>query len=293
MAIYNLGSINADHFYDVPHLPGAGETLAASAHHVGLGGKGANQSIAAARGGAVVHHIGAVGPDGAGAVDELRRHGVGVQHIARLDIPTGHAVINVDPEGENAIVIFSSANVAQEKDAVMAALDGATTRDYCLLQNETNLVAFAAEYAKSKGLQVVYSAAPFDADRVEEVLPFIDILVLNEVEAAQLAKALGVVPGRLPVAGVLITRGANGAVFQASGTPTEVEAFAVTPVDTTGAGDTYLGFFVAGMDAGMDRRGAMTFASAASALQVMRPGTADAIPSLDEVRQFLEERVGH
>jgi len=291
MAIYNLGSINADHVYRVPHLPAAGETLAATAHSIGLGGKGTNQSIAAAQGGAVVHHIGAVGTDGAWAIEDLRKKGVGVSQIATLDIPTGHAIINVDANGENAIVIFSSANTAQDKKAITSALADATAQDYCLLQNETNLVPFAAELARSKGVQVVYSAAPFDADAVEEVLPFVDILAVNEGEAQQLAAQLGVAADRLPVAGVLITKGSKGAVYQTSGQKTEVAAFAVDPVDTTGAGDTYLGFFVAGMDAGMDIKGAMTFAAAAAALEVTKPGAADAIPTLSEVKAFLEDRL--
>jgi len=219
----------------------------------------------------------------------MRAHGVGVEHIVQLDISTGHAIINVDRAGENAIVIFSSANVAQKKSGIAAALDQASARDFLLLQNETNHVRFAAEYAKSKGLHVVYSAAPFDSNRVKEVLPYVDTLVLNEVEGQHLAEALGVTPERLPVAGVLVTRGAKGASYQASGHKTEVPAFAVRAVDTTGAGDTYLGFFVAGLDAGLDIKGAMTFAAAGSALQVTRKGTADAIPSLTEVRDFLEE----
>ncbi len=292
MAVFNLGSINVDHFYKVPHLPRPGETLAATAHSVGLGGKGANQSVAAARGGATVVHIGAVGRDGVWTVDRLREFGVGVDHIAVLEMPTAHAIINVDPEGENAIVIFSAANVAQDETRIEQAFADALGDDFCVLQNETDKVAFAAERAREQGLRVVYSAAPFDADKVEEVLPFIDLLVVNEVEAQQLSNALGVSPKNLPVAEVLITRGAKGAVYRSGGQEIEVASFEVDPVDTTGAGDTYLGFFVAGLDAGMDIKGAMTFAAAAAAIQVTRPGTADAIPDLVEVKAFLEQRLG-
>jgi len=291
MAIFNLGSINADHIYSVPHLPAPGETLAATHHSIGLGGKGANQSIAAAHGGATVIHIGAVGADGDWAVAEIARTGASVDHIARLDLPTAHAIINVDPSGENAIVIYSAANLAQDESRIAAALEDAEEGDFCLLQNETNLVAFTAEHAKGRGLRVVYSAAPFDADAVQEVLPFIDLLVVNAVEAEQFSKALGVTPDHLPVAECLITRGSEGAVYLSGGEKIMVPAFDVTPVDTTGAGDTYLGFFVAGLDAGMDPRGAMRFAAAGAAIQVTRPGTAAAIPTLMEVKAFLEERM--
>jgi len=292
MAIFNLGSINADYFYHLDHLPLPGETLAADGFTVGLGGKGANQSIAAVFGGAKVVHIGAIGSDGIWARDRLFEAGVDVNHVAVLEMPIGHAIINVDREGENSIVIFSSANVAQDEGRIRAALEIARKDDVCILQNETNLVRFTAELAHQKGMRVVYSAAPFDADHALRVLPFVDLLVVNEVEAAQLSRALGVVADKLPVPEVLITKGADGAEYRAGAASISVAAFEVEPVDTTGAGDTYLGFFVAGLDAGLDVKGAMTFAAAAAAIQVTRQGTAEAIPKLDEVKDFLEERLG-
>lgn len=291
MAIYNLGSINIDYFYQVPRLVLPGETIAASAFHFGLGGKGANQSIAAARGGASVFHIGAVGPDGEWALERLDNFGVNTDNVASLEIPTGHAIITVDPEGENAIVIYSSANVALAEEQIEEALSSANEGDFCILQNETNLAPFTAQMAKERGMRVVYSAAPFDENHVREMLPHIDILVVNEVEATQLAEALETNPDELPISQVLITRGSGGAVFRSSEGEVEVPAFDVVPIDTTGAGDTYLGFFVAGLDAGMDTKGAMTFASAGAAIQVMRSGTGDAIPELLEVKAFLEERL--
>ncbi len=292
MAIFNLGSINADYFYDLDHLPSPGETLAADDFTVGLGGKGANQSIAAVFGGAKVMHIGAIGTDGIWARDRLGEIGVDVEHVAVLEMPTGHAIINVDRQGENSIVIFSSANVAQDEGRIRAALEIARKDDVCVLQNETNLVRFTAELARQKGMRVIYSAAPFDAERAAAVLPFVDLLVVNEVEAAQLSKALGVRPDKLPVAEILITKGADGAQYHAGDKDISVAAFDVQPVDTTGAGDTYLGFFVAGIDAGIDVKGAMTFAAAAAAIQVTRQGTAEAIPKLGEVKEFLEKRLG-
>lgn len=291
MAIYNLGSINTDFFYSVPHLPKPGETLAATGYSYGLGGKGANQSIAAAQGGARVIHIGSVGSDGGWAVDQLKGYGVDVQNIARLDMPTGHAIVNIAPDGENAIVIYSSANMAQDAGRIMSAMESVKPKDFCLLQNETSQVPYTAEHAKEKGLRVVYSAAPFDSDAAQEVLPFVDLLVVNEVEAEQLSAAIGVSASELPVSEILITRGSKGATYRAGDTKVEVPAFEVDPVDTTGAGDTYLGFFIAGLDAGMETKGAMTFAAAGAAVQVTQPGTADAIPNLAEVKAFLEERL--
>jgi len=290
MAIFNLGSINIDHFYQVPHLPLPGETLAATGFSTGLGGKGANQSVAIAKAGAKVVHIGAVGQDGGWTIEQLVKFGVETDHISVLEMPTAHAIINVEPKGENAIVIFSSANISQDEARIANALNDATAQDFCVLQNETNLVVETAERAHELGMRVVYSAAPFDAEAVRKVLPFVNMLVVNEIEAQQLSQALGVAVDDLPVSEILVTLGSKGARYKSVSHEIEVPAFKVDPVDTTGAGDTYLGFFVAGLDVGMDVKSTMKFAAAGAAIQVTRPGTADAIPSLHEVMKFLEER---
>ena len=131
MTIYNLGSINADHIYGVEHLPSPGETLTATRFETGLGGKGINQSVAAALAGSDVVHIGAVGPDGGWAVDNISGHGVDTKYISRIDTPTGHAIINVDQSGENAIVIFSGANNCQSSEKIRDALKGAGLVTFC------------------------------------------------------------------------------------------------------------------------------------------------------------------
>ncbi|UYV37461.1 ribokinase [Rhodobacteraceae bacterium D3-12] len=285
MTIYNLGSINADLFYSVPHLPGPGETLAATAHSTGLGGKGANQSVAAALAGANVIHIGAIGRDGLWTVQQLRGFGVDTAHVSMLETPTAHAIITVDPQGENAIVIFPGANYEQSLTQVESTLSAASTGDMLILQNETNLTFEAAEIAKSRGLDVIYSAAPFDADAVRRMLPVTDLLVMNEVEAQQLTKAMATTLADVPVPHLLITRGAKGATWmdQLNGTTIDVAAQPVTAVDTTGAGDCFIGYVAAGLDQGLNPEQAMNRAAIAAAIQVTRPGTADAIPTLEEV----------
>jgi len=285
MAIYNLGSINADYVYQVPHIVTEGETLAATSRSVGLGGKGANQSVAAARAGAGVFHIGAVGEDGLWARDRLAAFGVDVEHVRVAKDPTAHAIISVAASGENAIIIFPGANAQQTGSAIEAALAQATSGDTLLLQNETNGQVEAAKTAKARGLRVIYSAAPFDVEAVREVIDHVDVLVLNAVEAAQLQDASGGFPD---VDQILITRGAEGAEWRdlRTGEGVKVAAAQVDPVDTTGAGDTYLGYFAAGIDAGLNVRDAMKRASIAAAIMVTRLGTADVIPSAAEVDSF-------
>lgn len=290
MKVFNLGSINADRIYRVPHLPRAGETLAATAHQVGLGGKGANQSVAAARAGAEVVHIGAVGADGGWMIETLGGFGINTAHIRQGSVASGHAIVAVDDAGENAIVLHPGANREIDQRDVAEALDGAGPRDWLMLQNETNCQAEAARIARGKGAKVAYSAAPFEADAARAMLPLTDLLILNEGEAAQLAEALGTSPDALPVPRVIVTKGAKGAVWLEPGkSPLEIPAFDVRAVDTTGAGDTFAGFVVAALAERMMVPAALRHASAAAALMVTREGTAEAIPTRGEVDTFLNQ----
>lgn len=287
MTIYNLGSINADIVYRVPHLPGAGETLSCASMTRGLGGKGANMSVAAARAAARVVHIGAIGPDGIWAKDRLLEFGVDTQHISVLDTDaTGHAIIYVDDAGENSIVIYPGTNRQISTQMIGVALSGADPADTLLIQNETNAQVEAAKLAAEKGMKVAYAAAPFDAAAVESVLPFCDFLILNEVEAAQLEHASGLGPDKLPVRDVIVTLGSKGCRWYRSDTG-ESRAFPAIPVevvDTTGAGDTFTGYVLAGLDRGMPMEQAITQATRAAALQVTRLGAADVIPDLKDIQ---------
>jgi ribokinase len=288
MAIWNLGSINIDHVYRVPHLPRPGETLAALSYHTGLGGKGANQSVAAACAGARVRHIGAVGAEAGWALRKMKAFGVDLAHVVEVAAATGHAIINVDPLAENAIVIHAGANAALALGQVTGAMALSVGTDTFLLQNETNLQAEAARAAEARGLRVIYSAAPFDVSAVQAVLPFISLLVVNEGEAAALVAALGQPLDTLPIKGVIVTKGSRGAEWISAGTETIFQPpFPVVPVDTTGAGDCFIGSLAAALDRGDTSAVAMRYAAAAAALQVTRPGAADAMPIRAEVDAFL------
>ena len=286
MTIWNLGSINADFVYSVPHIPAPGETLASTGRQVFLGGKGANMSVAAARAAARVNHIGAVGSDGRWAIERLLEYGVDTRHIAEIDVETAQAIIAVDAMGENSIILHQGANAKIPEVVLKQALTQAETGDTLVFQNETNLQLEAAALAKDMGLRVAYAAAPFDAEAVKAVLPFLDFLILNEIEAAQLKEATGLGPDELSVSDVIVTLGAKGATWFGTDGPVHVAAHSVTPVDTTGAGDTFTGYVLAGLDRGQPMLQAMQTATKAAALMVMRHGTADVIPDLSEVHSF-------
>ncbi len=284
--ILNFGSINLDLVYRVPHLPAPGETLASTSFDRFLGGKGINQSIAAARAGTPVRHIGCLGPDGGWLREQIAGFGLSLDDVAPVDIPTGHAVIYVDDKAENQIVLFGGSNLGFDKAQIDTALDSAQTGDWVLLQNETNRVSYIAQAAHDRGLNVAYSAAPFDAEAAQEVLGSASLLALNEGEAAALAAKTGQAPQDLGVDHVLITKGVQGAELHSQGRVHRQDSFPVDAIDTTGAGDTFLGAFMARFIDG-DAAQALQFAAAASALQVTRQGAAAAIPTADEIEAFL------
>lgn len=286
MTIWNLGGINADHIYTVPHIPAPGETLDAGSLRAFLGGKGANMSVAAARAGAHVRHIGAVGKDGRWAVERLMEYGVDTREIQDSTVNTGHAIIMVAPDGENAIMVYPGANRNIAEYGLNKSLTRAKTGDWFICQNEVNLQEQAAALAKDMGLKVGYAAAPFDADVTAKVLPFLDFLILNEIEAQQLERATGQGPADLAVHDVVVTKGAKGADWFGPSGPVSIPAHQVMPVDTTGAGDTFTGYTLACLDRGQPMEQALRTATKAAALMVMRQGTADVIPDLAEVQAF-------
>ena len=289
MTVYNLGSINADYFYQVPHIPAPGETLSAKTLERGLGGKGANQSVAMVRAGANVVHLGAVGEDGQWLLDRLAGLGVDIVSIAKLDCASGHAVISVAADGENAITIYPGANVAICAELINEWMVDISDQDWLVLQNETSHQRLAASIAKAKGARVVYSAAPFDAQAVLDVLPFVDILCMNEHEAKALEREFQKTGLEgLGVGAALITYGSKGAAYHnfVTGEVTKVDGVEVRPVDTTGAGDTFCGYFIGRLSLGDVPKAALLIANFAAALKVTRPGTADVIPELLEVIAF-------
>jgi len=288
VTVYNLGSINIDHFYRMPHLPLPGETLAAIGYMKGLGGKGANQSVAAHRAGARVVHIGAIGKGDGWIAGQLASHGLDLGAIARVEALTGHAIVTTDPAGENVIILYPGANRMQSLKGIEDAMGAGQAGDILLLQNETSHQVEAAMLAREHGMRVFYSAAPFGIDPLKAILPHITHLLVNAFEAEALVSATGTALADLPVKAVIVTRGAKGAEWIAADSePLVVPAYPVTAVDTTGAGDCFAGSLAAALDQRMTPAHALRYAAAAAAIQVTRPGTADAMPEHHEVEAFL------
>ena len=287
--IFNLGSVNIDHVYQVPHLVRPGETLASTRYSRGAGGKGFNQSVALARAGASVHHIGCIGPDGEWLREFLIAEAVGCAGLQTVGEATGHAIIQVVPGGENAIVLHAGANQSTTAAAVAEALESARPGDWVLCQNETSCVPEALRMAKAAGLKTAYNAAPADVEISAPALPHVDILIVNETEAAALGgggspeQALELLGEKYPQMDVIVTLGAAGAIWYGHGLSERATSLACRVVDTTAAGDTFTGYCLAAILEGLSPAEALSLACRAAALSVTRAGAAQSIPRRPEL----------
>ena len=289
MTILNVGSVNRDRVLRVPHFPQPGETLQALSASVGLGGKGLNQSVAILRAGGSVRHVGAVGEGDAGIREALRALGLDLGFVTGVaGVETGSATIFVDPAGENLIVLDPGANLCIPDALVARAVADATPGDWLLFQNETNQAAGCARLARARGLKVACSAAPFVASRIVPLLEDVDLLSVNAVELDQLLAALGGTDHLPAGLALLVTRGAEGAEYRHGDWRVRVDSRRVPVVDTTGAGDVFLGVFLAETDLGRPVEEAMRRANAAAALQVGRNGAVEVIPLAGEIDGLLD-----
>lgn len=291
-----IGSINMDVVVEVERAPAAGETVLGSDYRLHPGGKGANQAVAAARLGAPVEMVGCLGRDAYGDAlhTALSGEDLALDHLQRVEAPTGAAFITVERGGQNRIVVAPGANAALTAQRLPAGLEGT---DWLLMQLEVPLetVGVAAERVRSGGGKVVLNAAPA-APLPAALAEALDYLVVNETEAGVL---LGAAPptnaddalqlaGRLctPRSTVVVTLGAQGAVWVAPDGPGRVEALPVEVVDTTACGDAFVGALIWALAAGEPMARAVELANAAGALTATRAGAQPSLPTIQELRRF-------
>ena len=287
--IINFGSINVDYVYRVPHLVKPGETLSSLDLVTGLGGKGANQSVAIARAGVSVAHVGRVFKGDRWAVELLASTGVDTDNIALIEGASGHAIIQVDDQGENAIVLHGGANQSFSIADIESALNRNQQARYLLMQNETNLLAETFELAQAKGIKIVLNPAPMTDNIKDLPLAKLDTLIVNQGEAEALCGAADIdemtrqMAALAPQTRVVVTLGGDGAMLLANGEVTHINSPSVDVVDTTGAGDTFVGYFLAGVAEGMNDHNALQRACLAGSIAVTRQGAITAIPDRSEV----------
>ena len=275
-----VGSTNTDLTFTVDALPRPGDTVLASALAASPGGKGANQAVAAARAGAQVQFVGAVGTDPAGEalLAHLRGNGVGTDAVIAVPGPSGAAAIMVDAGGENVVVVAPGANAHLVLDSAQMR-DVVAQSDVLLLQLEipAPTAVAAARIARAAAATVIVNASPPSASpTTAELAALTDVVVVNESEASA---------WRWPVPHLVVTRGARGATYIADRREVDVAPTPVEPVDTSGAGDVFAGVLAAGWHTDRDR--ALRRACAAGALATLVPGAGDCAPTEEAIDDAL------
>lgn len=295
MKVVNFGSLNIDNVYRVDVFVRPGETKTVQSLTIHCGGKGLNQSVALARAGLATCHAGFIGPDGIFLKEKLNQCNVDTQYVRFAQESTGHAVIEVDNSGQNRILVYPGTNGILTETYVEEVLRAFVPGDIVLLQNETNLVDVIMEKAAAKGMRVAFNAAPMNAQALKYPLEKVDWLFVNETEGAAISGktdhlAIAVALRALyPRTSVVLTLGEKGCIYAGKEGVISVGAYEISPVDTTAAGDTFIGFFLRGIVDGQPPEQALRLATAASAIAITRPGAADSIPAMDEVTSFLSK----
>lgn len=297
MKIVNIGSLNIDKTYSVKRFVQPKETIQALKYEEFCGGKGLNQSVALARAGAEVYHAGAVGADGALLTDMLESSGVHTDYLLKTDGASGHAVIQIDESGQNNIIICGGANREITKEYIDSVLEHFESTDLLLLQNEISNVDHAIRKAKEKGMTIALNPSPVDDIIQTWPLELVNYFIINELEGRELAGIESEVPAdimqalraKFPHVKFVLTLGENGSYYFDQEKEVFHDIFRVKAVDTTGAGDTFCGYFIAGLSRGLDVETILAQASAASAIAVGRKGAAPSVPVLSEVKEFLKQ----
>ena len=301
MKILNFGSCNIDTVYSLENIVKPGETVAATAVNLYPGGKGLNQSVAIARSGAAVYHAGCIGADGDFLCNFMTKIGVDLTYLRRVEDSTGQAFIQVAESGENSIVIYHGANYQVKRDFVDSVLADFSEGDILLLQNEISAAGYIIDRAYERGMKIFLNPSPLD-DAIRAIdLNKIHCLIVNSIEAAGYTDggAEGDTSGfiaemrrRYPTLTAVVTLGSRGCVWFDAEREIFQPAFKVRAVDTTGAGDTFTGYFLSSVSRGESIEDSLKIASAASALAVSVEGAASSIPEMSAVKDFVNNFAG-
>jgi ribokinase len=295
MKILVFGSLNIDMVFSVDHIVVPGETISSTSLVKSAGGKGANQAAALAKAGMPVYMAGKIGKDGLFLTELLRSYGVNTDHIKVYEGATGQAIIQVDGQGQNSIVLFAGGNYAIAEGEIGPVLDAFGREDLLVLQNEIIHTGKIMEAAKKRGLRICLNPSPYD-EKIEELpLDLADILFVNELEGSSLAgmaedsppeAVLDALVSRFPRAEIVLTLGKRGARYGRAAFRAGGEIIDLPVVDTTGAGDTFTGYFIAARAGGADVPAALALACRASSIAVSRQGAMESIPLAAEVFQW-------
>ena len=295
MKILVLGSLNIDRVYRVHNFVRPKETRHAQAFICTCGGKGFNQSIALARAGSKIVFAGIAGVDGSMLIEMLRNEGIDTSLMRQSPNANGHTIIQVSDYGENCILVAAGANGETSKQYIHDVIAQFSEGDWILLQNEIANVDCAIEYAHARKLRVALNPSPFDDVISRCNLNYVDMLLINEVEGAELTGAaepeqiLSILRTQYMNLSVLLTLGEHGAIFvDSQGIRYHVPSVPCVVKDTTAAGDTFTGYFLTSYFKDYDVSRALAIAAAASSIAVSREGAASSIPYQCEVLTYMK-----
>lgn len=290
------GALNIDYVYSVPHFVRPGETLSADKMEVFCGGKGLNQSIALARVDSSVYHAGKLGNDGNELMNELLKNNVNVEYLTiDQNAKSGNAIIQVDSNGQNCIILSAGTNNNITIKEIESSLNKFGENDWLVLQNEINNIEKIIEIAHLKGIKIAFNPAPMNDKALNYPIHLVDLLIINEVEGSQFTgfnndlEIINAISKKYPNLNILLTLGSSGVKLYADKKLYEHGAYDVIVKDTTAAGDTFIGYFLAMCEkhlkekATIDYDEVLRISSIASAICVSRMGASNAIPYLEEV----------
>lgn len=283
MKIYNIGSLNIDYVYQVEHFVRAGETLSSANMQIFPGGKGLNQSIALARAGVKPIHGAVCGANSEFLLQNMQESGVDISGIMKKDYPSGHAIIQVDKSGQNCILLFAGTNGLIDREYVEDFLINAESGDILLMQNEVSCPKVIMEIAHSKGMQIALNPSPYEDNIKELPLEYVTWWFCNEIEGEALfggkdAEIADHFLKQYPDSNLILTLGEKGSVFVNNKRRICQPIYKTNVVDTTAAGDTFTGYFIAEVVKGQSIETAMRIASKASSLTVSKQGASESIP---------------
>lgn len=294
MKILDLGSLNIDYVFQVDSIVIPGQTILSNEMVINSGGKGFNQAVAAAKAGADVFLAGAVGKKDFAIFQEiLDAGGVNSTLLDTNHLFTGSAMIQVDENGQNGIVLYGGANQEITQSYVCEVFGKCDRDDVLLLQNEISQLPFIMEHAHQKGMKIFMNPSPVNSQILHCPMEYVDTLILNEIEGAQLSgcDVIEDIPDALlkmyPQIKIVLTLGKKGVIYADRYNRYRYGTFDVTVVDTTAAGDTFTGYYLASVLQDGDIERALETASAAASIAVSRPGASCSIPAIKEVKEFL------
>lgn len=293
--ILNFGSLNIDKIYGLDHIVKEGETISASSYDEGMGGKGLNQSIALKRAGADPIHAGFVGEDdGDILLDYMAENEIDFL-VKKVSDKSGHAIIQVDKNAKNSIIVEAGANKNIDKSYIDQVLAEFDEGDYLLLQNEISNLQYIVDMASKKKMKIFLNPSPVDETIKTIDFNKIDSLILNETEAYELSgcensdEIIDYFRKNYKDLNLLLTLGKDGGIYSSKDTEIKFSSFKTHAIDTTGAGDTFLGYFLASISKGADLEKSLNIASLAAGLACAKSGAANSIPSLKEVEEYIKE----